>query len=274
MLCALLLCMSGKTYSLTSTSNDRFLRKFFMTGLFTLRVFARTLPRGSPEEILFHISHNYSLFCSHEDLQTTTVFFTRNFTQDWLNSYWLSSNLAGLFIVQHNQSNERSWIRTFMFLPFHELYCDHLLFVYSYTCLSLSICVVWILFTLSLIVFSLSTSFILMVFVFVPFAYCFHVKWKWNVSGEAEISLAHISLKMKTTQPLRSMESQIAPWYPIFLKPLFIVLMWTIFDFNMTMQLATHHATVDLLCQIFDDRLVSRNGWWSRRSLVGSVLDY
>ena len=34
-------------YSLTSTPNDRFLRNFFMTGLFTLRVFARNLLSGN-----------------------------------------------------------------------------------------------------------------------------------------------------------------------------------------------------------------------------------
>ena len=39
--------VSGRNYSLTSTPNDRFLRNFLMAGLFTLRVFARNLLRGS-----------------------------------------------------------------------------------------------------------------------------------------------------------------------------------------------------------------------------------
>ena len=44
------------TYSLTSSPNDRFLRNFFMTGLFTLRVFARNLLRGSRRRNTFRIS--------------------------------------------------------------------------------------------------------------------------------------------------------------------------------------------------------------------------
>ena len=39
--------MSGGTYSLISTPNVRFLSSFFMSILFTLRVFARNLLRGS-----------------------------------------------------------------------------------------------------------------------------------------------------------------------------------------------------------------------------------
>ena len=56
MLCRLILYVSGGTYSLTSTPNDRFLRNFFMAGLFTLRVFARTLLRGSRQRNIFHTS--------------------------------------------------------------------------------------------------------------------------------------------------------------------------------------------------------------------------
>ena len=41
--------------------------------------------------ILF--SHNYSLFCLQGRFSNTTVLFTRNFTQGWLNSNWLSSAL-------------------------------------------------------------------------------------------------------------------------------------------------------------------------------------
>ena len=45
MLCALILYLSGGTYSLTLTPNARFLGNSFMAGLFTLRVFARNLLR-------------------------------------------------------------------------------------------------------------------------------------------------------------------------------------------------------------------------------------
>ena len=55
-LCALILYVNGETYCLTSTPNDRFLRNFFMAGLFTLRVFARNLLRGNRRRNIFHIS--------------------------------------------------------------------------------------------------------------------------------------------------------------------------------------------------------------------------
>ena len=41
-------------------------------------------------------------------LHATTVLFTRNFTQGWLHSYWLSSALPCLFKIQHDDLNERS----------------------------------------------------------------------------------------------------------------------------------------------------------------------
>ena len=57
MLSALVLYVSGGTYSLTSIPKDRFLRNFFIPGLFTLRVFARNLLRGgSCRRNIFHIS--------------------------------------------------------------------------------------------------------------------------------------------------------------------------------------------------------------------------
>ena len=59
MFCALILYVSGETYSLTSTPNDRFLRNFVMAGLVTLRVFARNLQREEIAKeiyIFFHIS--------------------------------------------------------------------------------------------------------------------------------------------------------------------------------------------------------------------------
>ena len=57
---------------------------------------------------------------------TTTCFvFTRNFTQDWLNSthYRL---LSCPFIIQQHQSNERYWNRSFAYSASRELYRDHL----------------------------------------------------------------------------------------------------------------------------------------------------
>ena len=57
---------------------------------------------------LLFLSHSYSLDLYNDNLQTTTVFFTRNFTQGWLNSNYSSSAFSCPFIVQHKQSNERS----------------------------------------------------------------------------------------------------------------------------------------------------------------------
>ena len=53
MLFALILYMSGETYSLTPTSNDKFFKKFFMAALFTLKVFVRNLRRGSRRRNFF-----------------------------------------------------------------------------------------------------------------------------------------------------------------------------------------------------------------------------
>ena len=56
MLCVLILYISGGTYSLKSTPNDRFFEKLLMAILFTLRVFARNLLRGNRRRKL-------SVFC-------------------------------------------------------------------------------------------------------------------------------------------------------------------------------------------------------------------
>ena len=55
MLCVLILCISGGTYSLKSTPNDRFFEKLFIVILFTLRVSARNLLRGNRRRNNFHI---------------------------------------------------------------------------------------------------------------------------------------------------------------------------------------------------------------------------
>ena len=69
-------------------------------------------------------TNNCSVDLYNGDLQTATVFFKRNFTQGWLNSYYSSSALSCPFIVQHKHSNEHTWTRTFVFLSSRELYCD------------------------------------------------------------------------------------------------------------------------------------------------------
>ena len=55
MLCVLILFISGGTYSLKSTPNDRFFEKLFITILFALRVFARNLLRGNRRKNTFRI---------------------------------------------------------------------------------------------------------------------------------------------------------------------------------------------------------------------------
>ena len=81
MLCAFILYVSGGTYSLTSTPNDRFFRNFFMAVYFSLRVFARNLLRGSHPKNILHISflmtdlgyepRFLSLISRHTTYQTT-----------------------------------------------------------------------------------------------------------------------------------------------------------------------------------------------------------
>ena len=52
------------------------------------------------------------------------VLFTCNFTQGWLNFYWLPSALFCSFIVQQDQSNERAWNRTLACSFLREVYYD------------------------------------------------------------------------------------------------------------------------------------------------------
>ena len=54
-MCVNFLYISGGTYSLKSTPNDRF-EKLFMAILFTLRIFARNLLRGNRRRNTFRIS--------------------------------------------------------------------------------------------------------------------------------------------------------------------------------------------------------------------------
>ena len=65
------------------------------------------------------------------DLQKTNVFFTHNFTQGWLNSYYSSSALSCLFIVLSAQSGLHSKSRVFLYWIVFSLSIPiSLLFVY------------------------------------------------------------------------------------------------------------------------------------------------
>ena len=70
---------------------------------------------------LFTSTNTWSIDLYSGDFQISTVLFTRNFTWDGLNYYLLPSTLSCLLIVQHNHYNERTWSRTFVFLPFRAL---------------------------------------------------------------------------------------------------------------------------------------------------------
>ena len=49
-------------------------------------------------------------------------------------------------------------------------------------------------------------------------------------------------------QPLRSLDTHIAPWQPIFLWPLIKALMWTMFGFNRMVQLVTYLMIHSIYC--------------------------
>ena len=67
------------------------------------------------------------LVSTNGNLQTTTVFFTRNFTQGWLNSYYCSlPTFSCLYICASNQSEEDSWSGTFGVTIFRKFYCDYI----------------------------------------------------------------------------------------------------------------------------------------------------
>ena len=87
---------------------------------------------------LFASNNTCSLDLFSGDHQTMTVLFTRNASshkKDWMNFYFLSLALSCRFIVQDNQSNERSGSRRFVFRPSRELYCD-----YTVVCVHLVVC--------------------------------------------------------------------------------------------------------------------------------------
>ena len=127
-------------------------------------------------------SHNYSLFCLQSfrkhytysvavhdgDLQTC------NFTQGWLNSYWLLPALSCLFICSHLQSLEYSQSRRFA--------------------ISMYLCIAY---TLPLVAFAFDAFAFLLLFVFVAFAYCFQCKRYYVVSNNIKWIPSHQRLMRK-----------------------------------------------------------------------------
>ena len=59
-------------------------------------------------------------------LTTETILFTSNFTQRWLNSFWLLPAMSCLFICAHLQSTECCLSRRFAFSTSRELYRNNL----------------------------------------------------------------------------------------------------------------------------------------------------
>ena len=90
MLCALIFYVSGGTYSLTSTSNDRFLRNFFMAGLFICQ---KSAERKSPKKYFSNFS-----FDDWPGIRTQ-AFTTNNWThylQDYHGDYPIAYILNNL----------------------------------------------------------------------------------------------------------------------------------------------------------------------------------
>ena len=96
----------------------------------------RTILCGTVQTFLFirYSYHTTSLDLRNGDLQTTTVFFTRNFTQGWQNSYWLLPALSCIFICAS----------MFVFSLSRELYSDFIIaccvFAYVYPLFSCWCC--------------------------------------------------------------------------------------------------------------------------------------
>ena len=95
-------------------------------------------------------------FCSRKHEQLSLQWRSSNhdfflhtqldFTQSWLNSYYLLPSLSCLFKCASNQSDEGSWSVTLGVSPSREFYCDYIvvcvlctqcLLLRSHTCLSL-----------------------------------------------------------------------------------------------------------------------------------------
>ena len=104
MLCALILYMSSGTYSLKSTPNDRFLKSFIMAGLFTLRVFARYLQRGSRRRNIFTFPIWWLTWSLNSGLTSNTL----SKMVRWLNFLWCL-----LLMLCYVESDDREGIEVF-----------------------------------------------------------------------------------------------------------------------------------------------------------------
>ena len=91
MLCVLILYISGGTYSLKSTPNDKIFEKLFMAILFTLTFFARNLLRGNRRRNTFRIS----FWCQ---------------AWDWNPGF--SSNKPTHYLLDHGDFNEHLTVTT------------------------------------------------------------------------------------------------------------------------------------------------------------------
>ena len=91
-------------------------------------------PTYTTYSVLYSIllsTNNCSVNLYNGNLPTTTVLFTHNFSQVWLNSCCSLSALSCHFKVQPNQSKEHSWSRMFMSsnsiaTSFLFVYCIHI----------------------------------------------------------------------------------------------------------------------------------------------------
>ena len=97
MLYVLILYVSNWTYSLKSTTNDRFLRSFFMAILFALRVFVRNLLTGTRRRNILFI---YSFWCLTWALNQgvtsdkPTYYLLNYSNMDWLNLFYIITHLV------------------------------------------------------------------------------------------------------------------------------------------------------------------------------------
>ena len=103
MLCVLILNISGVTYSLKSTPNDRFFEKLFMAILFTLRVFARNLLSGNRRRNTFRISFWCLAWDSNPGFSSNkpTHYLLDHGDFKVSHQYWNSTTLIHSYSVQH-----------------------------------------------------------------------------------------------------------------------------------------------------------------------------
>ena len=101
MLCALILYVSGGTYNLTATPNDRFLRNSFMAGLFTLRAFARNLLRANRQRNIFQA------FASNKPTQYILDHRDFQIVISYLNNIGISYTISFMYTLMIKSSNKK-----------------------------------------------------------------------------------------------------------------------------------------------------------------------